>query len=68
MEHQAARAKFEPETGTWFIDSEDYLQWKEQAGSFLWLHSSAGCGKTILWRVFMISQLQTVFNDSLAQQ
>ena len=49
VDHNAARAKWEPETGKWFIDSGEYRQWKKQCDSWLWLHSIPGGGKTILW-------------------
>jgi hypothetical protein len=49
MDHNAACAKREPETGTWLTEGEEYQQWQEQMGSFLWLHSKPGGGKTILW-------------------
>ncbi|KAI4719471.1 hypothetical protein E4T48_04368 [Aureobasidium sp. EXF-10727] len=35
-------------TGLWFIDSDIFTRWKQQTGSFLWLHGIPGCGKTIL--------------------
>ena len=35
-------------TGTWFIESKQYTNWKTNSGSFLWLHGIPGCGKTIL--------------------
>ena len=37
VDHNAARAKCEPETetGNWFIHDEDYRRWKEQPSSFL---------------------------------
>ena len=36
------------ETGRWFIESANYLNWKTQQSSFLWLHGIPGCGKTVL--------------------
>jgi hypothetical protein len=35
-------------TGTWFIESNLYANWKANPNSFLWLHGIPGCGKTIL--------------------
>lgn len=37
-----------PRTGSWFIESSTYADWKATRGSFLWLHGIPGCGKTIL--------------------
>ena len=37
-----------PKTGSWFIESSIYADWKATRGSFLWLHGIPGCGKTIL--------------------
>ena len=36
------------ESGSWFLKSEDFSQWKMEANSLLWLHGKAGCGKTVL--------------------
>jgi hypothetical protein len=35
-------------TGTWFIKSKQYADWKTNLDSFLWLYGIPGCGKTIL--------------------
>ncbi|KAK6536091.1 hypothetical protein TWF281_000337 [Arthrobotrys megalospora] len=37
-------------TGGWFLESEQFTEWKSstQQSSFLWLHGIPGCGKTIL--------------------
>ena len=35
-------------TGLWFLESEEFSQWKMDANSLLWLHGKAGCGKTVL--------------------
>jgi adenylylsulfate kinase-like enzyme len=35
-------------TGTWFIKSKQYANWKTNPDSILWLHGIPGCGKTIL--------------------
>lgn len=34
--------------GSWFLHSSQYIHWKEQPNSLLWLHGFVGCGKTIL--------------------
>lgn len=35
-------------SGAWFLQDEQYLQWKSPLKSSLWLHGLAGCGKTVL--------------------
>ncbi|RDL42520.1 Uncharacterized protein BP5553_02499 [Venustampulla echinocandica] len=44
----AARKKHQDQTGKWFTEGEEYLQWKQDPDSFLWLYGIPGCGKTIL--------------------
>ncbi|KAF7978225.1 hypothetical protein HWV62_1224 [Athelia sp. TMB] len=46
--YNAARKKHQPGTGSWFLDGSKFSQWKERAGSVLWLRGGPGCGKTIL--------------------
>lgn len=58
IDHIAARAKHESETGKWFIHSEEYLNWKQASGSFLWLYGIPGSGKSILWRVHDLTYLR----------
>lgn len=57
VDHNAARARHEPETGGWLIDSKEYLSWKKASASFLWLHGIPGSGKSILWRVHDLTYL-----------
>ncbi|KAF3083526.1 hypothetical protein TWF102_010519 [Orbilia oligospora] len=35
-------------SGSWFLESKQFVEWKTQRSSFLWLHGIPGCGKTIL--------------------
>ena len=37
-----------PKTGSWFVGSSAFADWKTTRGSFIWLHGIPGCGKTIL--------------------
>jgi hypothetical protein len=46
--HNEACKKRLDKTGTWFITSEQFSDWKVNSNSFLWLHGIPGCGKTIL--------------------
>lgn len=46
--HASARQRFEPQTGAWLLESEQYKKWKLGATRHLWLSGKAGCGKTVL--------------------
>ncbi|KZP12272.1 hypothetical protein FIBSPDRAFT_836445 [Athelia psychrophila] len=46
--YQAAREKHHGNTGTWFIEGEQYVKWKETPDSTLWVYGTPGCGKTII--------------------
>ncbi|KAH0547714.1 hypothetical protein FGG08_000204 [Glutinoglossum americanum] len=46
--HNEACKKRQPTTGTWFIESKQFSDWKANPNSFLWLYGIPGCGKTIL--------------------
>jgi len=35
-------------TGTWFLTSPKFQEWKSSSSSWLWLWGVAGCGKTVL--------------------
>lgn len=43
-----AREQRHQGTGQWFLDSEEYMKWKTDRNSFLWLNGIPGCGKTVL--------------------
>lgn len=36
--HKAAKEKRQSSTGNWFIQSQEFTDWKMGASSFLWLH------------------------------
>ncbi|KAL8852047.1 MAG: hypothetical protein Q9221_003072 [Calogaya cf. arnoldii] len=46
--HEEARAKCLLGTGEWFIEHMQYHKWRVEPNSLLWLHGTAGCGKTVL--------------------
>jgi len=47
--HSAARQKWEPGTGDWFLLSDQFSKWFQPSQpSSLWLHGIPGAGKTIL--------------------
>lgn len=35
-------------TGSWFLESQEFEEWKSGSRQCLWLHGIPGCGKTIL--------------------
>jgi hypothetical protein len=48
VNHTAARDKHEPSTGDWFLNSDDFVNWKSTPDNNMWIRSIAGAGKTIL--------------------
>ncbi|KZP17157.1 ankyrin [Athelia psychrophila] len=44
----AAREKHHGNTGSWFLEGEEYVKWKETPDSTLWVYGTPGCGKTII--------------------
>ncbi|THC91604.1 hypothetical protein EYZ11_008926 [Aspergillus tanneri] len=43
-----AQKKRHEGTGSWFLQSEPFKQWKSGKCQHLWLHGIPGCGKTVL--------------------
>lgn len=43
-----ARKERQEGTGSWFLESESFKEWKSGIRQNLWLHGIPGCGKTIL--------------------
>ncbi|KAI7978765.1 hypothetical protein EIK77_006985 [Talaromyces pinophilus] len=48
MNHKNAMQQCYEGSGRWFIRNEQFINWKTQRNSFLWLYGIPGCGKTIL--------------------
>ncbi|KAJ9220414.1 hypothetical protein DTO169C6_7303 [Paecilomyces variotii] len=46
--HNAARAKHEPTTGDWLINSNSFKLWISGKSKLTWLHGIPGSGKTVL--------------------
>lgn len=46
--HDKACQTRQRETGRWLLKGLNYIDWKNQRASFLWLHGIPGCGKTVL--------------------
>lgn len=67
--YDAALKKREPNTGSWFIDSSEFKDWKDEPDSFLWLHGKAGCGKSVLATTIIehiLKQCSNVSESSIA--
>lgn len=45
--HHTARAKHEPGTGDWVLDSEDFDLWLTGTREMIWLYGIPGSGKTV---------------------
>ncbi|KAF5253544.1 hypothetical protein FANTH_1615 [Fusarium anthophilum] len=48
VDHNKAREAYHSGTGQWLLNNPQYLHWKSQKNSFLWLNGNSGTGKTIL--------------------
>ena len=48
INHICARKKHAPTTGNWFLQSPQFLTWKESTNTSLWIQGKPGAGKTIL--------------------
>ncbi|PSN69445.1 ankyrin [Corynespora cassiicola Philippines] len=47
------------ETGEWFLKHENYLKWKQnKSSSLLWLSADPGCGKSVLAKFLVDSELK----------
>jgi hypothetical protein len=48
VNHNKALRQRHEGSGIWLLKDSQFLKWKTQLNSFLWLHGIPGCGKTIL--------------------
>ncbi|KAK4155947.1 ankyrin repeat-containing domain protein [Chaetomidium leptoderma] len=49
-------------TGLWFVGGSKFNTWLTTANSFLWLHGSAGCGKSVLSSTIIQHTLRRMSN------
>jgi hypothetical protein len=63
VNYQKALKQRQADTGRWFLESDQYVKWKTNAASFLWLHGIPGCGKTILSSTILQNVYQYCAND-----
>ncbi|KAH7268752.1 hypothetical protein B0J15DRAFT_441888 [Fusarium solani] len=61
-----ARKRRHAGTGTWFLDSPVFQEWKLGLRQHLWLYGLAGCGKTVLSTTILDTLLQTDTRTTLA--
>jgi hypothetical protein len=38
-----------PGTGDWFLQGDEFQNWKDNTNARLWINGSVGSGKTVLW-------------------
>jgi hypothetical protein len=60
--HKAHKQR-QAETGLWLLDGPKFMEWKQRAGSRLWLYGIPGCGKTILSSTIVEYLLQHCNDD-----
>jgi hypothetical protein len=65
--HESAKKKREPTTGSWFIESDDFKSWIQRVGAFAWLYGIPGAGKTVLCST-IIEHVQEVCSAKSAYQ
>ncbi|KAK3987515.1 hypothetical protein QBC44DRAFT_351772 [Cladorrhinum sp. PSN332] len=46
--YNQSRQKSHPGTGKWFLESDEFTEWRQGLRPHLWLFGFAGCGKTVL--------------------
>jgi hypothetical protein len=61
--YRKALTQRQTETGLWFLESDNFLQWKTGPASLLWLSGIAGSGKTILGST-IIENLQQHYGNT----
>ncbi|WAO96611.1 Hypothetical protein NCS54_01429100 [Fusarium falciforme] len=64
--HRAVLNKRHPNTGQWFLDRDEFKQWRDSQSnttSALWCPGMPGAGKTVISSV-VIDHLRQQFNDS----
>lgn len=56
--HKLLQKQRQPGTGKWFLDSKNYVRWKTQPSSLLWVHGIPGAGKSVLCSTVVDSLLE----------
>ncbi|OBT61015.1 hypothetical protein VE03_09611 [Pseudogymnoascus sp. 23342-1-I1] len=63
VNHQKWCKQRQEDTGLWFLKNEEYIKWKTDAASIIWLHGIPGCGKTILSSTIIEDVFQHCVSD-----
>jgi hypothetical protein len=65
LNYQRALKQRQVDTGLWFIESDQYINWRADTASspFLWLYGIPGCGKTVLSSTVVENVLQHCANE-----
>ncbi|KAK7701472.1 hypothetical protein SLS64_010216 [Diaporthe eres] len=64
---QQLRSKVErlnKNSGKWLLASEEYLSWLASPHTFLWLHGTSGCGKSMLFSTVVKSLVESAMDNS----
>lgn len=64
MNYNKALKERLPESGAWFTESLEAINWRTDPRSFLWIHGIPGCGKTILSSTIIEVIFDHCFNKS----
>ncbi|KAF8522728.1 NACHT domain-containing protein, partial [Hysterangium stoloniferum] len=62
----AAQQQCMAKTGAWFLNSTQYMKWKEDVNQYLWIYGISGSGKTILCSL-IIADIQNVCENDSSQ-
>ncbi|KAL8770751.1 MAG: hypothetical protein Q9209_003618 [Squamulea sp. 1 TL-2023] len=65
ISHNRAVQKQQPGTGSWYLESIAFGQWRSSPHSLAWLYGIPGCGKTILCST-IIEALQEVLEANVS--
>lgn len=56
--------KLNENSGQWLLESGEYETWLSSEHSFLWLHGTSGCGKSMLCSTVIKSLMESAAEDS----
>ncbi|KAF3925411.1 Ankyrin-1 [Arthrobotrys entomopaga] len=59
INHTKALQQRHENSGAWLLERDEFLRWRTQQNSFLWLYGIPGCGKTIM----SSTVIQSLAND-----
>ncbi|KAF8526568.1 NACHT domain-containing protein, partial [Hysterangium stoloniferum] len=60
----AAQEQCMTNTGVWFLNSTEFIKWKEDVNQYLWIYGISGSGKTILCSSIIANIQSLCENDS----